>query len=70
MSAKGDQEEGLVTFERRRVPLGALPDWEGCENTLTEKVHIDSVGTAVDDGHGMLQAGPTIQLVRSFLNDK
>ena len=57
MAAKTDEDEGLVTFERRHIPENQLPDWEPCQTAISAKLHIDSVGTIVEDGHGMLQAG-------------
>ena len=56
MAAKKDEDEGLVTFERRHMPLDTLPDWETCPSVISAKLHIDAVGTVVEDGHGMLQA--------------
>ena len=56
MAARKDEEEGLVTFERRHVPLSQLPEWETCEGAISAKLHLDATGNAVEDGHGMLQA--------------
>ena len=56
MVTKRDEDEGLVTFERRHIPETQIPDWESCESAISANLHIDSVGTVFEDGHGMLQA--------------
>ena len=56
MAAKKDEDEGLVTFERRHMPPNELPEWETCQSVISAKLHIDAVGTVVEHGHGMLQA--------------
>jgi len=54
MAAKKDEDEGLVTFERRHMPPNELPEWETCQSVISAKLHIDAVGTVVEHGHGGL----------------
>ena len=55
ISGRGEEDEGLVTFERRCIPYELLPTWDKCRHTLSEKLHIDAKGTIEDEGYGMLQ---------------
>ena len=55
ISAKREEDEGLVTFQRRCTPYESLPKWDTCQDTLTARLHIDAKGTIEDDGRGMLQ---------------
>ena len=55
ISARREEDEGLVTFQRRCIPYESLPKWDTCQETLTAKLHIDAKGTIEDEGYGMLQ---------------
>ena len=56
MATKREEDEGLVTFERRHIPDSQLPNWETCERVISGSLHLDSVGNVFEEGHGMLQA--------------
>ncbi|XP_034239743.1 poly(ADP-ribose) glycohydrolase-like [Thrips palmi] len=45
---------GTVTFSRRYIPTGSLPDWSKSTKPLP-KLHIRSSGCIEDEGAGMLQ---------------
>ena len=55
ISAKREENEGLVTFQRRCIPYESLPKWDKCQDTLTARLHIDAKGTIEDEGYGLLQ---------------
>ena len=54
MSAKNDDDVGLVTYSRRCVPFKRLPRWIQSKKTFP-RVRVDSKGKIEDDGFGMLQ---------------